>query len=778
MAEVRPHVDVDALCSLMWKRALSKVVDAVVFADDVVVESLHWQCGDDAFFLKGAVQVREFSSFEAGPKGLNVKKAVFISSKPFLGSVVDTIRDILANTEEGFTHVVAITTIPASLHHYLKFGVFEDESNRSRLEVFQQFEEKLVEWMDTSFDKRAIVASCAEVLHIPALDVTTLNHSASLCLMLSRFSKSLFPFLDSDLDAINDAFMADGKTSNRAEAKVLEKSSDIGFAHLPSDVQTCVKVLVGLMNSLFDNLAVTEEVFSVGPLSRVVAAELANLPMARTRRKNASGARVNKASVIFVDRTVDLATVCGNHGDDLLTKLLRALPPLPGHSVDVSIDLNPLLVGRQDSKHKSGRCQAFQIPGCLSTPQEPESCRLFHTAVSLRTKDSLSMVHKTLNEKILKVRQKRGENIALIKTPVSNKATTIIENMEKSIDDARANGYVKDVLDASFIANSEIGHLGIWQMALACIETFLGNKSEVEKTDSLLSIEKALLQTMPDESQVESSSFILGQLLKLMRGELDKMRKVKSDPSQSQEMVCLSIQDLILLLVFVYSLCGHKAGTQIANSDSEDKLKALFCKLIEQVLQDGSAEPKPLQVRNRLREAVHAFGGVDASVENMFAQFHAISRSRDEFKSLKHLFEPGSLTKPANHQPFLQQLLQLALSEPNPHDPTAGDCPDIEHHSSGMLKDLLKSSFSYFMGSSVAKPKPSDAQFILIFVVGGVTPSEIRMVNEQLSSSLSASKQVSIWSNKLLKPDDVLKQVLQPFLKFTEPKDLFSELNH
>jgi hypothetical protein len=71
----------------------------------------------------------------------------------------------------------------------------------------------------------------------------------------------------------------------------------------------------------------------------------------------------------------------------------------------------------------------------------------------------------------------------------------------------------------------------------------------------------------------------------------------------------------------------------------------------------------------------------------------------------------------------LQQLLQLALSEPNPHDPTAGDCPDIEHHSSGMLKDLLKSSFSYFMGSSVAKPKPSDAQFILIFVVGGVTPS-------------------------------------------------------
>jgi hypothetical protein len=240
-------------------------------------------------------------------------------------------------------------------------------------------------------------------------------------------------------------------------------------------------------------------------------------------------------------------------------------------------------------------------------------------------------------------------------------------------------------------------------MALACIETFLGNKSEVEKTDSLLSIEKALLQTMPDESQVESSSFILGQLLKLMRGELDKMRKVKSDPSQSQEMVCLSIQDLILLLVFVYSLCGHKAGTQIANSDSEDKLKALFCKLIEQVLQDGSAEPKvahrirrrmrvtnvtytpcsvlqvvipyssrklreekpsighlhtlsllyiiifsprcllpdhgihpePLQVRNRLREAVHAFGGVDASVENMFAQFHAISRSRDEFKSLK-----------------------------------------------------------------------------------------------------------------------------------------------
>ena len=51
--------------------------EAVVFCDDPVFEALHWQLGDDAFFLHGAKEVRDFSPFESGPKG--IEKAVFIT---------------------------------------------------------------------------------------------------------------------------------------------------------------------------------------------------------------------------------------------------------------------------------------------------------------------------------------------------------------------------------------------------------------------------------------------------------------------------------------------------------------------------------------------------------------------------------------------------------------------------------------------------------------------------------------------------------------------------
>ena len=71
----------------------------------------------------------------------------------------------------------------------------------------------------------------------------------------------------------------------------------------------------------------------------------------------------------------------------------------------------------------------------------------------------------------------------------------------------------------------------------------------------------------------------------------------------------------------------------------------------------------------------------------------------------------GSLTKPAEASPILCQLVRQVTSgvdaKGSGHSPDLG--VDIEYHSSGMLKDLLKTSFSYFMGSAASKPKPSDA---------------------------------------------------------------------
>uniref|UniRef100_A0A673TIS3 Sec1 family domain containing 2 n=2 Tax=Suricata suricatta TaxID=37032 RepID=A0A673TIS3_SURSU len=65
------------------------------------------------------------------------------------------------------------------------------------------------------------------------------------------------------------------------------------------------------------------------------------------------------------------------------------------------------------------------------------------------------------------------------------------------------------------------------------------------------------------------------------------------------------------------------------------------------------------------------------------------------------------------------------------------------------LTDLLKTGFSMFM--KVSRPHPSDHPLLILFVVGGVTVSEAKMIKD-LVTSLKPGTQVIVLSTRLLKP--------------------------
>lgn len=48
-----------------------------------------------------------------------------------------------------------------------------------------------------------------------------------------------------------------------------------------------------------------------------------------------------KASLLLVDRTLDVASVVGHGPDSLLDKIISLLPRLPGHGNDVAVDMTP-----------------------------------------------------------------------------------------------------------------------------------------------------------------------------------------------------------------------------------------------------------------------------------------------------------------------------------------------------------------------------------------------------------------------------------------------------
>ncbi|XP_076873221.1 sec1 family domain-containing protein 2-like [Brachyhypopomus gauderio] len=99
----------------------------------------------------------------------------------------------------------------------------------------------------------------------------------------------------------------------------------------------------------------------------------------------------------------------------------------------------------------------------------------------------------------------------------------------------------------------------------------------------------------------------------------------------------------------------------------------------------------------------------------------------------------------ATYRPVLKQVLEEIFN------PSRPECPDIEHTSGG-LTDLLKTGISMFM--KVTRPHPSDHPLLFLFLVGGVTPSELRLIREVVSTH-KAGTQVLVLSTRLLRPADI-----------------------
>ncbi|KTG32149.1 hypothetical protein cypCar_00022491 [Cyprinus carpio] len=85
----------------------------------------------------------------------------------------------------------------------------------------------------------------------------------------------------------------------------------------------------------------------------------------------------------------------------------------------------------------------------------------------------------------------------------------------------------------------------------------------------------------------------------------------------------------------------------------------------------------------------------------------------------------------ATYRPLLKQVLEEIFH------PDRRECPDVEHMSGG-LTDLLKTGFSMFM--KVTRPHPSDHPLLFLFLVGGVTPSELRLIREVVSTHKSGTQ--------------------------------------
>lgn len=123
--------------------------------------------------------------------------------------------------------------------------------------------------------------------------------------------------------------------------------------------------------------------------------------------------------------------------------------------------------------------------------------------------------------------------------------------------------------------------------------------------------------------------------------------------------------------------------------------------------------------------------------------------AREELQVFRNVFQMGTALKPAQYYPLVKQITEGIFSPESP------ELPDIEFKSHG-FKDLIKTGFSLFM--NVSKPRPNDHPLLVLFIVGGITCSEVHQIREALAA-YHPNTQLLIGSTRLMRGEDLFKDV-------------------
>ncbi|XP_023987704.1 sec1 family domain-containing protein 2 isoform X6 [Physeter macrocephalus] len=655
-----------------WEQVLAKVKRAVVYLDAACAESLHWGCGSSRLLEavgNSACYLREFEPAAVGG-GAEHPKAVFVLSCLLKGRTVETLRDIICRSH--FQYCVVVTAVNHAVHltanHVPPAAAAELEGQQP---VFEQLEEKLCEWMGN-------MNYTAEVLHVPLLLAPAAPHLA-----LTPAFASLFPLLPQDVHILNRA---------RPDKRRLGNLAEVDATTLTPELLLTIRCLVSGLSSLCEHLGVREECFAVGSLSRIIAADLANFAPAKNRRKTATG----RASVVFVDRTLDLTGAVGHHGDNLVEKILSVLPQLPGHTNDVMVNMVELTALQAEEEN-----QNIVAPGCLAQSNDPAAKALWEALLNTKHKEAVMEVRRHLVEAASRENLPIKMSMGRV-TP--GQLTSYIHLFKNNLKALR-------------------NHCGLLQLGLATVQTL--KHLQTAKWDNFLAFERLLLQSIGESTM----SVVLNQLLPMIK------------PSNQRTNDDYSPEELLVLLIYIYSVSGEFSVDKDLG-EGEEKVK----KALAQVFCEESELSPLLQKITGCDSSINlTFHKSRSAMDELFTSLRDIAGARNLMKQFKSVYVPGNHTHQASYKPLLKQVVEEIF---NPERP---DPVDIEHMSSG-LTDLLKTGFSMFM--KVSRPHPSDHTLLILFVVGGVTVSEAKMIKD-LVPSLKPGAQVIVLSTRLLKPTNI-----------------------
>ncbi len=240
-----------------------------------------------------------------------------------------------------------------------------------------------------------------------------------------------------------------------------------------------------------------------------------------------------------------------------------------------------------------------------------------------------------------------------------------------------------------------------------------------KKLDKLADAEDRFVKAW-SKSAKEGRGFLV-QLSKLVRERRDRG---------------LLLDDLLVLISHCYALMSPEEEFY---PEDEDRLQSAISEALVRDKDILGPTISAMAVEEDIDELV-AF----RIVKRIFQKLNSVRKARGILKGYH------SLIKDQRYASLLEQLLLDVFSEDR------REIPDLEHRSGG-LGGLLKSGIGLF-GVNVNRVHPRENPVVWLYVVGGVTPDEVKAVRD-LIKSRSAECKIVVGGTKLLSPMEMMNSL-------------------
>jgi len=551
-------------------QVLCLVKNSIVFLDSASAECFHWSNGFMKLLDAGALNIRDIHHTKECLE--SESKCVFIISTPLTGQVLKYIQRIIKNSD--FDHCIIVTSISSNVNDFIA----------NQTNVFQHVTQQIKTWMQNEFASVAI-----EYIPLVAINITSK-------LFIMPTHNNFFPVLPSDVARLQ-AFL-----HSQGDKRVFNSLGDVDMAFLPQKMQASIKSFCSSMNSMFEQMDIHEDCYAVGHFSRLVANELANMTDAKGRRKVAS----SRASIVFIDRTVDLVAPMSHTSDSVLGSIYEILPPLKNHNNDVEVNMVDLFA--------NGNVNGVTLfPGCLSHHGDEEVQKLIQMFIMKTKKDCLQFINKKLEQIMIEEKLQAKDEI--------DPEILQIEKLKKSIILFKNN------------INMMTKHGGFLQCVMAFLNTI--THEENDHIDEILSAEKIIMQDLMDDD----------------KDPFSQVHRLLSDKDSKK----FSVVDALVLCLLIYS-----GGQEISNATpaQEEKLKECLINVLmdghhreDLLFLIGDLDASERQIRTRIADIFERLRGVGESRENM-----------QVLKDLLHKDEYGMV----RYEPILQQVVERIFSKDKP----------------------------------------------------------------------------------------------------------------